>query len=75
MAFNIVSRGLLRTSREILERNMAATVGALQHQPPQQQQQQPLSTLPLSTGDYNNVSVCVCVCVFSVNLITFEKSV
>lgn len=59
MAFNIVSRGLLRTSREILERNMAATVGALQHQ----QQQQPLSTLPLSTGDYNNnVSVCVCVC-------------
>lgn len=72
MAFNIVSRGLLRTSREILERNMAATVGALQHQP---QQQQPLSTLPLSTGDYNNVSVCVCVCVFSVNLITFEKSV
>lgn len=73
MAFNIVSRGLLRTSREILERNMAATVGALQHQPPQQQQ--PLSTLPLSTGDYNNVSVCVCVCVVSVNLITFEKSV
>lgn len=60
MAFNIVSRGLLRTSREILERNMAATMGALQHQPPQQQQQ-PLSTLPLSTGDYNNVSVCVCV--------------
>lgn len=56
MAFNIVSRGLLRTSREILERNMAATMGALQHQ-----QQQPLSTLPLSTGDYNNVSVCVCV--------------
>ncbi|KAH8266871.1 hypothetical protein KR026_005936 [Drosophila bipectinata] len=32
MAFSIVSRNILRTSREILERNMAATVGAL-HQP------------------------------------------
>ncbi|KAH8345329.1 hypothetical protein KR067_012393 [Drosophila pandora] len=29
MAFSIVSRNILRTSREILERNMAATVGAL----------------------------------------------
>ncbi|SPP78379.1 blast:Sarcoplasmic calcium-binding protein [Drosophila guanche] len=32
MAFSIVSRNILRTSREILERNMAATVGALQQQ-------------------------------------------
>ncbi|KAL7743822.1 hypothetical protein ACLKA6_000229 [Drosophila palustris] len=52
MAFYVVSRGLLRTSREILERNMGVTVGALQHQ--QQQQQQPLFTLLHSTGDYNN---------------------
>ncbi|TDG40643.1 hypothetical protein AWZ03_012939 [Drosophila navojoa] len=47
MALSIVSRSLLRTSREILERNMAATVGALQ-----QQQHQPLSTFP--TSDCNN---------------------
>lgn len=51
MAFSIVSRGLLRTSREILERNMAATVGALHHQ------QQQLSTSPPSSthSDYNRL--------------------
>ncbi|EDW00403.1 sarcoplasmic calcium-binding protein [Drosophila grimshawi] len=49
MAFSIVSRGLLRTSREILERNMAATVGALQ-----QQQQQSICTLPFPMGDCSN---------------------
>ncbi|XP_068159193.1 sarcoplasmic calcium-binding protein [Drosophila tropicalis] len=54
MAFSIVSRGLLRTSREILERNMVATVGALH----QQQHQRPLSTIspPSCThSDYNRL--------------------
>ncbi|XP_030381655.1 sarcoplasmic calcium-binding protein [Scaptodrosophila lebanonensis] len=55
MALSIVSRGLLRTSREILERNMAATVGALQ----QQQQIQQLSSsssshIVVAAADYNN---------------------
>lgn len=62
MALSIVSRSLLRTSREILERNMAATVGALQ-----QQQHQPLSTFPTSDCN-NNVSVCICPLSFSLSV-------
>lgn len=69
MALSIVSRSLLRTSREILERNMAATVGALQ----QQQQHQPLSTF--STSDCNNnVSVCIRLCVCVLVKLIYEKS-
>ncbi|XP_043659080.1 sarcoplasmic calcium-binding protein [Drosophila teissieri] len=45
MAFSIVSRGILRTSREILERNMAATVGVLQ------QTASPPPNTPISHSD------------------------
>ncbi|KAH8421554.1 hypothetical protein KR009_010768 [Drosophila setifemur] len=55
MAFSIMSRNILRTSREILERNMAATVGALQ-----MNASPPPATPPNHSGDCH-VSASVCV--------------
>ncbi|XP_033169531.1 sarcoplasmic calcium-binding protein [Drosophila mauritiana] len=50
MAFSIVSRGILRTSREILERNMAATVGVLQ------QTASPPPNTPISHSDCHRLA-------------------
>eukprot|EP00099_Drosophila_melanogaster_P014496 NP_511070.1 sarcoplasmic calcium-binding protein, isoform A [Drosophila melanogaster] len=50
MAFSIVSRGILRTSREILERNMAATVGVLQ------QNASPPPNTPISHSDCHRLA-------------------
>ncbi|KAH8421446.1 hypothetical protein KR009_008161 [Drosophila setifemur] len=52
MAFSIMSRNILRTSREILERNMAATVGALQ-----MNASPPPATPPNHSGDCHRLVV------------------
>ncbi|EDW49364.1 sarcoplasmic calcium-binding protein isoform X1 [Drosophila sechellia] len=50
MAFSIVSRGILRTSREVLERNMAATVGVLH------QTASPPPNTPISHSDCHRLA-------------------